>query len=546
MSILGTIKDWFSSSGPVNEELKQFKNIGPEKERKESEYGEGLENPLMASYGLITHQFYDKYLYQRLDSKIKKIEEYRRIAANAEIADVIEDAVVESTMPNDQEEIFKLIIKDEKLQKNKNAVKNLTNEFNELVYNRLHLNTKVQNYFEDYLIDGELYLENVIDLNNTKRGLLYWKKLPTETMDFIYNYQSGQIDAFIQYLNNSVASIRSVEDARNNKDVILFNTSQIAYMNYGKFSPVDRTKIFGYLEKARKPFNQLNMLETSVIIYRLVRAPERFVFNIDVGNMPRDKGMQFVEKMKQKLSTKESFDPETGLLKKAVNVMSMTENFFLPTSSTGRGSQVTTVGGNPSGFAELDDIYYFQKKLYKALKYPITRVQNTKENRSGDNLFGGSSNYGEIPRDEVKWSIFLESQQDKFCRMLLKSFLIHLGFKGFLKQYGLTENSLAISMNCPNSYREQIEQKGLETKFNNYNMLVNNEEFSKTYLMKKLLDMDEDDIKMNMEGFKQDKEMFKYKDGEDEEDGGADNFSTPKKPNNDQNNDEDPEENLNG
>lgn len=222
-------------------------------------------------------------------------------------------------------------------------------------------------------------------------------------MDFIYNYETGTTDAFIQYLKTSTSStIRSMEDAKNNKDVILFNVGQIAYMNYGKFSPVDRTRIFGYLEKACKPFNQLNMLETSVIIYRLVRAPERFVFNIDVGNMPRDKAMQFVEKMKQKLSTKETFDPETGLMKKAVNVMSISENFFLPSSSSGRASSVTTVGGNPSGFAELDDIFYFQKKLYKALKYPISRVQSAKEGRSGESLFGGTSTFGEIPRDEVK------------------------------------------------------------------------------------------------------------------------------------------------
>ena len=329
-------------------------------------------------------------------------------------------------------------------------------------------------------------------------------------MDFIYNYESSKVDAFLQYLKAGQTNtlIRTVEDAKNSKDIIVFNTSQIAYMNYGKFSPVDRTKIYGYLEKARKPFNQLNMLETSVIIYRLVRAPERFVFNIDVGNMPRDKAMQFVEKMKQKLSTKETFDPETGLLKKAVNVMSISENFFLPTSAGGRASSVTTVGGNPSGFAELDDIYYFQKKLYKALKYPITRVQNTKENRSGDNLFGGGGAFGEIPRDEVKWSVFLETQQDKFCRLLLKTFLTHLEFKGFLKQYGLDEYSLSIVMNCPNSYKDQIEQKSLETKFNNYNMLVNNQEFSKSYLMKKYLDMDDEDIRANAEGHKLDKELF--------------------------------------
>lgn len=508
MGVLSGIVNFFSG-GKIDEELKQFKNVGSETTRKESEYGEGYENPLMSA-GLISNQFYDRYLYQKLDTKVKKLEEYRRIASNTEIADVIEDAVIESTMPDSEDKIFKLCFRDEKLEKNKNAYKNIVNEFNELVYNRLRLNTKVQNYFEDYFIDGELYLENVIDTNNTKRGILYWKKLPTETMDFVYNYDSGQVEAFLQYLRGGITNvhIKSVEDLKNNNDVIVFNTAQIAYMNYGKFSPVDRTKIYGYLEKARKPFNQLNMLETSVIIYRLVRAPERFVFNIDVGNMPRDKAMQFVEKMKQKLSTKESFDPETGLLKKAVNVMSISENFFLPTSSSGRSSSVTTVGGNPSGFAELDDIYYFQKKLYKALKYPITRVQNTKENRSGDSLFGGSSNFGEIPRDEVKWSVFLETQQDKFCRMLLKTFLIHLEFKGFAKQYGLDEYSLSITMNCPNSYKDQIEQKSLETKFNNYNMLVNNSEFSKSFLMKRYLGMDDDDLKANAEGFAIDKQLF--------------------------------------
>ena len=508
MGVLSGIVNFFSG-GKIDEELKQFKNVGSETTKKESEYGEGYENPLMSA-GLISNQFYDRYLYQKLDTKVKKLEEYRRIASNTEIADVIEDAIIESTMPDSEDKIFKLCFRDEKLEKNKNAYKNIVNEFNELVYNRLRLNTKVQNYFEDYFIDGELYLENVIDTNNTKRGILYWKKLPTETMDFVYNYDSGQVEAFLQYLRGGITNvhIKSVEDLKNNNDVIVFNTAQIAYMNYGKFSPVDRTKVYGYLEKARKPFNQLNMLETSVIIYRLVRAPERFVFNIDVGNMPRDKAMQFVEKMKQKLSTKESFDPETGLLKKAVNVMSISENFFLPTSSSGRSSSVTTVGGNPSGFAELDDIYYFQKKLYKALKYPITRVQNTKENRSGDSLFGGSSNFGEIPRDEVKWSVFLETQQDKFCRMLLKTFLIHLEFKGFAKQYGLDEYSLSITMNCPNSYKDQIEQKSLETKFNNYNMLVNNSEFSKSFLMKRYLGMDDDDLKANAEGFAIDKQLF--------------------------------------
>ena len=512
MSFLEKIKNKFFSNSvdtnSVNEELKQFEKVGFGEVLKPTERGEGYENPLMSSAGLIVNQFNEKYLYQKLDTKIRKIQEYRRMAAHSEISDVIEDAVIESIMPDENDKIFKLYIRDEKLSKNKNVVKNLENEFNELVYNRLKLDSKISNYLEDYFIDGELFLENVIDESSKNRGILYWKKLPTESMDYIYNYETGSIEGFIQYLKNNLSSIRSIEEARLNKDVVLFNPAQISYMNYGKFSPIDRTKIFGFLEKARKAFNQLNMLETSVIIYRLVRAPERFVFNIDVGNMPRDKGLQFVEKMKQKLSTKESFDPESGLLKKATNVMSISENFFLPTSSAGRGSSISTIGGNPSGFAELDDIYYFQKKLYKALKYPISRVQHSKENQSSDNLFGGSANYGEIPRDEVKWSVFLEAQQDKFCKMLLKTFLIHLDFKGFLKQYGLTLYSLSIGMNCPNSYKDQIEQKSREVRFNNYNMLSNNEEFSKSFLMKKYLNMSDEEIQTNFELLKKDKEAM--------------------------------------
>lgn len=175
MSIFTGIKSFFSGErqADVNEELKQFANVGQQEKRKESEYGEGFENPLLASAGLIAHQFYDKYLFQKLDTKIKKIEEYRRIASNSEISDVIEDAVIESTRPNKNERIFELVFRDEKLEKNKNALKNITNEFNDFIYNRLKLNHKVQNYLEDYFIDGELYCENVIDINNKQRGILY-------------------------------------------------------------------------------------------------------------------------------------------------------------------------------------------------------------------------------------------------------------------------------------------------------------------------------------------------------------------------------------
>jgi hypothetical protein len=222
-------------------------------------------------------------------------------------------------------------------------------------------------------------------------------------MHYIYDYENSKIKYFIQYLKPNIGNINinDLESLEKNDDVVVFYPSQINYMKYGIFPGMDKTRVFGYLEKVRKPFNILQMLETSLIIYRLIRAPERFVFEIDTGNMPRDKALSFVDKMKRKLSVKESFNTDTGQLERNTNIMSLVDNFFLPKSSSGRGSSVSSIGGNVQGFTELDDIYYFQRKLYNALKYPISRIQNRQENRSGDNLFGGS-NFGEISRDEVK------------------------------------------------------------------------------------------------------------------------------------------------
>jgi len=217
--------------------------------------------------------------------------------------------------------------------------------------------------------------------------------------------------------------------------------------------------------------------------------------------------MKYVEKIKQKFTKKQTYDSQTGKLTHDPEVFSILENFFLPQSADGRGSQVDSVGGNPSGFAELDDLYYFQRKMYKALKYPMSRVSSLQDRTEGDILFG-SGQMGEITRDEIKWAKFLERQQTRFCWELLNMFLVHLDLKGLKKQYGLDEDKLRMTMTSPNQYRDHMRQGLLETSFNNYNSLSNNEEFSKYYLQKKFLKWTDDDIQANAEGFKKDKELL--------------------------------------
>lgn len=185
---------------------------------------------------------------------------------------------------------------------------------------------------------------------------------------------------------------------------------------------------------------------------------------------------------------------------------SILENFFLPQSADGRGSQVDSIGGNPSGFAELDDLYYFQRKMYKALKYPMSRVSSLQERAEKDILFN-SGQMGEITRDEIKWAKFLERQQQRFGNAFLSLFLTHLDLKGLKKQYDLDEDKMRIVLTSPNQYRDHMHQGLQETGFANYNALANNPEFSKYYLIKRFLKWSDEEIEANIAGFKKDKEL---------------------------------------
>jgi hypothetical protein len=427
------------------------------------------------------------------------------MAQMSEIADVIEDATNESVQLDDDGQCLYLKLKNKDLIDNENIAKNLNDEFKRLFYDKLQVQDIIWDLFWNYMIDGRIYYERIINKAKPSEGLISLKKLPSESMDYYINPQTGKITHFFQYLKGTKPIFNSIEEAEKSKDIIVFEPQQISFINYGVYGK-DKFDILGYLDKAKIPYNQLKLLETSVIIYRIIRAPERFVFRIDTGNMPMEKAMAFVEKVKQKMSKKQTYNPSTGRLSQEPEILSLLENFYLPQSSDGRGSQIETVGGNSAGFTELDDIYYFARKLYRALKYPMSRVTAEQEKRSADVLFGGS-NVGEITRDEVKWSKFLERQQNKFCRDFNRIFLLHLDFKGLKKQYNLDESKFDITMMSPSNYQDQIEQNFLETRFQNYSAVADRPEISKYYAMQKYLDWTEDEIRENVSGFAKDKEL---------------------------------------
>jgi hypothetical protein len=217
-------------------------------------------------------------------------------------------------------------------------------------------------------------------------------------MDFLYNYELNKIDAFFQYKKERTKRPSSLEEARKDENVIVLLPEQIGFIPFKQGKT--KNDIIGYLEGCKIPYNQLKLLETSVIIYRLVRAPERFVFKIDVGNMPKDKALAYVNKIKKQMNRTQSYNAATGQMEGTNSIESMLDNVYIPQSDN-RGSDVTTIGGNSSGFTELDDVKYFAKKLYRALKYPLSRIDNAFENRHGENIFGGNT-FADITRDEIK------------------------------------------------------------------------------------------------------------------------------------------------
>ena len=502
----------------LDEAIKAFQKKGDNEEFIIQNAGEGVDDVALAdAYGSTNlssfNMFYEKYIAKQFASEVDKIKGYRNMAEMPEIADVIEDATNESTQKDDDGKMLHLNILNQDLLRNQNQVDTITDEFNELFYNRINVNEFLWDYIRTYYIDGRAYYERIVRKNKSTDGIIGVKRLPSETVDWDYDPKTGKVTAFYQYLNPKAKKPTTFAEAEKDDNVVVFYPEQIGMVHYGVFGR-NRKDILGYLDKVRVPYNQLKLLETSVVIYRIIRAPERLVFKIDTGNMPKDKALKFVDKIKTKFTKKQTYNPDTGKLTHEPEILSMLENFFLPQSADGRGSDIDTIGGNAAGFSELDDIYYFSRKLYRALKYPQSRVTATQEKQESDILFGGQS-IGEISRDEIKWSKFLERQQNKFTEELKTLFLLHLEFKGIKKEYDLGNNSFELKMNPPNQYKYQMEQQFLQQTFDNYQTMASNEEFSKYYMMKKYLKWNEDEIKDNAEGIEKDIELG-FREGPDE------------------------------
>tara|TARA_E500000331_G_scaffold11929_1_gene10883 strand:+ start:4741 stop:6426 length:1686 start_codon:yes stop_codon:yes gene_type:complete len=367
-------------------------------------------------------------------SEYELIKRYREMALHPEVDSAIEDIINEAIVSDQNDSPVEIDL--ENLPASEKLKELIRAEF-KTVKEVLDFDKKSHEILRNWYVDGRIYYHKVIDVKKPEEGIKevryidplkikLVRKLKTDpTLQSAIkavnqgvdpsNVENPEIEEFYQYDPNSqqgknnMGAIGSTPFAHKNKPVKIAPDA-ITFCHSGL---VDRNKqtILSYLHKSIKALNQLRMIEDSLVIYRLSRAPERRIFYIDVGNLPKMKAEQYLKEVMNRYRNKLVYDASTGEIRDDRKHMSMLEDFWLPRREGGRGTEITTLPGGQN-LGELSDIEYFQKKLYRALGVPESRIAGSGE---GFNL-GRSS---EILRDEIKFTKFVGRMRKRFATVFL-------------------------------------------------------------------------------------------------------------------------------
>ncbi len=424
------------------------------------------------------------------EDKPGRVRDYRIMAAYSEIADALDEICDEAINENDVGEIAK--INFDNIDLNVTDKKDIEDEFFKFI-DFFDLKQKGWQYFRQLLVEGEVFFELILHDKYTQEGVLGSINLPTELIDPVYNNIQNMLVK--GYIYKKPVFSETQPNKVEKYDFVPMDANQIVYINSGVYN---ETKEFvtPFLENARRPFRQLSLIEDAIVIYRLVRAPERLVFNVDVGNMAPPKAEAYLRKLIQNYWSRKTFDMDQGDVVKKFNPQSMLDAFWFAKRQGSEGTSVTQLPGG-ANLGELADLMYFIKKLYKALKVPTTRIDP--EDRAADTSI--------TLREELKFAKFVIRQQQRFAAGIKRGFITHLMLTGRWDKYDLCETNFDIIFNVPTNFFELRESQRLELKASNYNSIASNEFVSATYAQKKYLGWKDRDILANREFLRKDAEM---------------------------------------
>ena len=366
--------------------------------------------------------YFGQYLDQEGTAKTEQdlIRRYREIALHPECDMAIEDIVNEAIVANELKDAVRVRL--DEVPFGKEVRRKIEDEFKE-VLRLMNFNTKGHDIFRRWYVDGRVYYHKVIDRESPRKGITELRYIDPRKIKKVREVRKKRPDGPMPH---GLAIIDEYEE------YYLFNEKGIAGTTSGgiKIAPdtisfvpsglIDQNKnmVLSYMHKAIKPVNQLRMIEDAAVIYRIARAPERRIFKIDVGNLPKVKAEQYLRDVMARYRNKLVYDASTGEIRDDRNYMSMLEDFWLPSREGGRGTDITTLPGGQN-LGEITDIEYFRSKLYRSLNVPASRLEASQ----GFNL-GRST---EITRDELKFTKFVQRLRKKFTELfndILKTQLI--------------------------------------------------------------------------------------------------------------------------
>jgi len=436
---------------------------------------------------------YNQLMYANIDvDKGRRLRDYRVMGAFAEVSDALDEICDEFLCEDEMGNIINLNFRDV-FDYDPLVIKQLNDEFKKFI-NIFELKEKGWEYLRYLLIDGELYFENIIHKDYPESGILGAINIPTHIIDPVYdNYQNMAIKAFLlrklkHHKDEREAPTAMVKD----KDFIPLDRNQITYINSGTWNE-DKTFRVPFIENARRAYRQLTLIEDSIIIYRLVRAPERLVFNVDVGNMSPPKAESYMRKLMQNYWSKKTFNLDEDKRVNSFNPQSILDAYWFPKREGSNGTSVDTLPGGQN-LGELQDLVYFVKKLYKALKVPTNRAEIESTYQADASVL----------REELKFANFVVRLQARFAKGLKESFITHLKLKNLWKNFELRENAFDLLFTPPRNYYELRKQQILDLKLNNFNSITQNESISKGYAQKIFLGWNDEQVKANREWLRKD------------------------------------------
>lgn len=451
-------------------------------------------------------------------NEVDLIFKYREMAMTPECEMAVDAIVNEAIVIEGIEKSVSIVL--DKTELSESIKKKVRDEFDTILH-LMNFNNYGYEIFRKWYVEGRLYYHIMIDEKNPNRGIVELRSLDSTKVKKVRkvketpNGVSAQLDPKTLKIELDEYFIYNESGLKNKGGTsVIISPDSIAHCTSGLLNS-NKTQVLSYLHKAIKPLNQLRMVEDAIVIYRISRAPERRIFYIDVGNLPKLKAEQYIQSIMTRYKNRLIYDSATGEIRDDRRHQSMLEDYWLPRREGGRGTEITTLPGGEN-LGQLEDVEYFQKRLYKSLHVPVSRL----ESENGFTL-GRES---EITRDELSFAKFVRRLQTRFSTVFDDIMEKQLILRGVMtaKEWAAIKDKVHYDFTSDHFYSEQ---KEFEIMTQRMTLARDSEDYIGKYYSKEwwrtnVLRQSEGDIELMNKQIDQEKKSGEYDDDEDMADDG--------------------------